>query len=251
MDKHRPGMIISRVFKLKKHRQRFDQRSRPTSYSFPATRGIVFCIHLRGSFWREIPPPDPQQPRIDDFYMNPRSFVHEDSCDKCVYDFQQPDQVKSLINKYEAGTFTRWKSFRSVGFQKKYIKASGSVYNIGEFSAEKLLQFGEEILAKLKTKGKTSRHFKTYYLPGIGICINLKNAKMQCYRGFQIGDSLEARSVFTKASGCTAKLNIGFWGVINSSTMKITRIVTELVYPDKGAHNYSLDEFSISASIQS
>ena len=95
--KHRPGMIFSRVFKLKKHFQRLEGGGRETTYSFSDTKGIVFSIHLRGSCWEKIPPPDSQQPLIDDYFMSPRSFVHEDSCNKCVYDFQKPEQVKSLI----------------------------------------------------------------------------------------------------------------------------------------------------------
>ena len=47
-DKHRPGIIMSRVFKLKKHRQQGEGKSRPTSYSFQETKGVVFLINLRG-----------------------------------------------------------------------------------------------------------------------------------------------------------------------------------------------------------
>ena len=100
----------------------------------------------------------------------------------------------------------------------------------------------------LKEKRNQGKKFKTLYFPGIGVCINLKNANMNCYRADHPGDSFDDRKFFTKSSECKATLGIGFWGVINVSIMQIKNILVELVFPDEDVHNHSLDEFSISAS---
>ena len=94
--------------------------------------------------------------------MSPRYYFREESCSKCVYDFHTPDQLKKIINTFEAGTFTRWKRFRSVGFEKKYDRASKSVYELDEFTARKLSEFGDDCLKRLQTGGKRSKHFKLY-----------------------------------------------------------------------------------------
>lgn len=127
-EKHRPGIILSRVFKLKKHRQwAEDGKTRITTYSFPEMKGIVYSIHLKGSHWgKRLPITVNEKPKIEAYYTNPLSFIQEESCSKCIYDFQGPGQLKSLINKFEAGTFSRWKRFRSVGFEKNEKHASKS-----------------------------------------------------------------------------------------------------------------------------
>ena len=43
-------------------------------------------------------------------------------------------------------------------------------------------------------------------------------------------------------------MNITFWGAVRVTDRKIKSIVVEMVYPADTVHNYSLDEFSISAS---
>ena len=244
--KHRPGITFSRGFKLRKHRQR-EGSSRVTTYSFDEMQGNVFVIHLKGSHWGSTTPPNSLEPEVPYFFQNPQYFIQDNDTNVCVYDYETPHKVAALINKYEAESFTKWKRFRGVGFDKGKSK-SKSAYNLSVFSADKLLYFGAELLTKLKTKGPINQHSKVLYFPGIGVCLKLKQASMACYRGFIGGHSLNERKMFTKASGCKALLNIVFWGVIDVPNMKITRIVTELVYPEKKAHNHSLDQFSISAT---
>ena len=49
-DKHRAGLVMSRVFRLKKHKQKRDDGcGRETTYSFQETVGVVFAAHLKGS----------------------------------------------------------------------------------------------------------------------------------------------------------------------------------------------------------
>ena len=86
-----------------------------------------------------------------------------------------------MTNKYEAGTFTRWKCFRGVGFEKKYSRSSKSIYDVAEYSVGKLSSYGNYLLDQIKAKGKQNSQFKTFYFSGVGICLNLKNARMSCY----------------------------------------------------------------------
>ena len=248
-DKHRPGLIISRVFKLKKHRQwTDDDETRETTYSFPGTVGIVFLAQLKGAFWGDVAPPVPQEIKLEDCYSNPRHFLLDKNNCRCVYDFKTPAQLQELINRFEAGTFSRWKRFRGVGFKKKYSRASKSIYDVAKYSAEKLSKYGNHLLEQVKSKGKRNPHFKTFYFPGVGVCVNLRNAKMACYRAFNAGCSIDNRKCFTKSSDCKAVLDIEFWAVIAIPVLKVESIVTEIIYPDKQVHNHSLDVFSISAS---
>ena len=179
--------------------------------------------------------------------MKPRYFYEEDNAHKCTYNYQNPEQIMDLINKYEAGTFTKWKRLRGVGFNRKYKRSAPSLYDVGEYTTANLVRFGDELLKKIKSEEKVHWRFKIYYLPTIGVCVNLKSATMICYRALQTGDS-KIRSVFTKSCGCPAVLEINFWGVINVSDMKTVSIVIELKYPGKETHNHPLDEFSVSAS---
>ena len=246
-DKHKPGIIISRVFEMKKHRQRV-QGKRIVTYSFSDTSsGIVFAVHLKGIYWATTPPPDMQEYQIPKHYMSPRFFVHDDNSTRCVYSFLKAEELKNTINKFEAGTFTKWKHFCGVGFEKKYAKAHTKITNYDEYTAEKLMRVGDALLIKFKDMERRNRKIKMYYFPGIGVCIKLKSARMICYRTRHSGDSVE-RKVFTKSSACKAILRIGYWGVLNPIKMKMYSLVTEIVYPGKDCHDHSLDEFSISAS---
>ena len=78
-EKYRPGLTISRVFKLKKHRRwgdgDGDDKIRETSDCFSETEGIVFLVQLKGAFWGNIPPPHHQKSVLDAYYPNPRHFV--------------------------------------------------------------------------------------------------------------------------------------------------------------------------------
>ena len=65
-EKHRPGLIISRAFKIRKHRQWLEGNVRETTYSFPGTEGIVFVVHLKGKYWGK---PLHMTPKIQT-YMN-------------------------------------------------------------------------------------------------------------------------------------------------------------------------------------
>ena len=49
-DKHKPVMVYSRVFQLKKHRQRIGNNRRETTYSYGETNGTVIAIHLKGAW---------------------------------------------------------------------------------------------------------------------------------------------------------------------------------------------------------
>ena len=119
---------------------------------------------------------------------------------------------KTLIKKYEAGNFTKWKRFRGVAFNKAKPESSNvkSIYDLGEYKVEKLMNFGAKVISNLKTKGKLNQRFKCYYFSGIGVCIKLKTASMICYRGAQAGDPVEERTKFTKSCDCKAVLKIGF-----------------------------------------
>ena len=70
---------------------------------------------------------------------------------------------------------------------------------------------------------------------------------MICERSKRPGDTAQ-RKLFTKSSGCTASLNITFWGLVNNETNTLETVLTELTFPNKSLHNHTLDEFSISAS---
>ena len=52
-EKHRAGLIITRVFGLKKHRQRAEENKRETTNSFlgAETDRVIFAIHMKGSYW--------------------------------------------------------------------------------------------------------------------------------------------------------------------------------------------------------
>ena len=106
-NKHRPGIILSRVFKLKKHRQRSEDNKRQTTYSFIGTKGLVFAVHFKGVFWGGIHPPDPQQRTTKEFFSNPNLFIQNQNSQRCIYDFREPKQVTEIINNYQAATFTR------------------------------------------------------------------------------------------------------------------------------------------------
>ena len=112
--------------------------------------------------------------------MKPRVFFEEDKGRRCIYNFRTPEKLVDLIHKYEAGTFTKWKRFRGVGFDKKYQRSSNSIYDVNEYSAPKLTTYGNELLEKIKSTGKINQRFKRYYFPGIGVCIKLKTARMIC-----------------------------------------------------------------------
>ena len=105
--KHRPSLVMARVLKLKKHRQRSDIVKREITYSFQKTSELVFVAHLKGSYWGKIPPPDQKEKDMEEHYSNQRVVLNEEHAIRCVYDFQTPTQVKDLINKYQAGTFAR------------------------------------------------------------------------------------------------------------------------------------------------
>ena len=49
-DKHRPGLMVSRVFGIRKHRQRCQGSRRETTFSFSETAGVVFAVHLKGTY---------------------------------------------------------------------------------------------------------------------------------------------------------------------------------------------------------
>ena len=81
---------------------------------------------------------------------------------------------------------------------------------MSEYTAEKLISYGESLLQQIKTKGKVNARFKSFYFPGVGVCINLNNARMLCYRAFNPGDTIDERKLFTKSSDCGAHLDIKF-----------------------------------------
>ena len=111
-DKHRAGIVMSRVFRLKKHRQKRDEGvGRETTYSFQETEGVVFAAHLKGSCWGEIPPPlpspDQEGRQLEEQFSNPRISSHEDKAFRCVYNYESPSQLREFISKYQTSTFTR------------------------------------------------------------------------------------------------------------------------------------------------
>ena len=93
-----------------------------------------------------------------------------------------------------------------------------------------------------------SKNSKMFYFSGIGLCVNLKNGRMLCYRGFRSDDNIESRRVFTKMTDCNAVLDIEFWGLVDISKLKIKSIAAEITFPKKETHKHSVDEFSISDS---
>ena len=204
-------------------------------------------MHLKGTHWAGTPPPDSQEVKAPNYYMKPLHFMHDDNSDRCVYNFLRAGELKNLINNFEAGTFTKWKGFRGIGFEKKYSRAHNRIQDPDKYTFDKLKIAGDALLARLKATEKGNRIIKMYYIPGIGVCFNIKRASMICYRTLQSGDSVDLRETFTKSCGCEAVLGIGYWGVVNSE-IKTESLVTEIVYPRENSHNHSLDEFSISAS---
>ena len=169
--------------------------------------------------------------------------MHENKSYKCVYDFRNPTQVQEIINKYQVGFFTRWKRFRGVGFEKKYLRSSEVIYDIAGYSTAKLISYGNDQLKTINSKSKVKRQFKTFYFSSIGLCVNLKNASKICHRANHPCHKLEDRILLTKSSNCESVPDIKFWGVINICSRSVEDIVIELDFPDKDTHNHSLDEF--------
>ena len=246
-SKFRPSLIISRVFLLKKHQQRNEDGWRTTTYSFAESSEYVIAVHLKGALWGEVSPPDQEKPKLEDYFGNPRYCKNEERQYRCVYEYQDPSQVMRLINNFEAGTFTKWKRFRGIGFGKKYIRTSKNIYDVSVYTATKLLNYGNGVIKRVKEQGKRNEQHKMFYFQGIGICMKLRTARMLCYRAFVGGDSIEDRRVFTKSTDCSSVLDIAFWGVVNRSKMTIDSLTMEILFLDKELHNHSLDEFSISA----
>ena len=123
-QKHKPALVMSRVFKLKKHQQRAESGGRITTYSFSEMSGEVIAAHLKGACWGEFFPPDEEKRKLQEYYSKPRYFKREEHECRCIYDFYSPSQVMKLINNFEAGTFSKWKRFRGIGFEKKYVRTS-------------------------------------------------------------------------------------------------------------------------------
>ena len=147
---------------INKHRQRLEDSGRGTTYSFSETDGIVFAIQLKGIYWAGIPPPDPQEHHAANYYMEPRHFVQNEDSYRCVYNFHKPGELKNIINKFESGTFTKWKRFRGIGFEKKYSRAHRTIHDCDEYTVEKLTSVGNAMLTKLKTIRKGNQRIKTY-----------------------------------------------------------------------------------------
>ena len=100
-DRHRPGIIISRVFEFKKHRQRVKgaPSRMETTYSFSDITGIIFAVQLKGVYWASTPPPDVQEYKVAKHYMTPLNFVQQDYSSRCVYNFLKPEELKNTIYK--------------------------------------------------------------------------------------------------------------------------------------------------------
>ena len=84
------------------------------------------------------------------------------------------------------------------------------VFDVNEYSRTKLTVYGNKILDEIKRKGKLNKKFKTFSYPGVGVCVKLKNANMNCYRANHPGESIKNRRVFTKSSDCKAVLGLEF-----------------------------------------
>ena len=213
-DKVKSALIMARVFNLKKHQQRSEDGRRRTICSHQETNGIVIAAHLKGAWWGGSCPPDDEERKPEKYHSQPRYFAYDAHWCRCVYDFHTPTQVRGLISNYESSTFTRWKRFRGVGFanngNKKADRSSKSIYDISEYTMTKLQRFGNNLLEGLKEKGIVNRLHRTFYYPGIGVCINLRNARMLCHRAFIAGHSINNRQFFTKSSDCESVLDIGF-----------------------------------------
>ena len=97
-------------------------------------------------------PPDDEKRQPEEYHSHPRYFGYDERFYRCVYDFQTPSKVSSLIHNFEAGTFTKWKRFRGVGFEKRKLsdRSSRSVYDINEYSASKLRSYGDSLLKHMK-----------------------------------------------------------------------------------------------------
>ena len=67
-----------------------------------------------------------------------------------------------LINNFEAGSFTKWKRFRGIGFEQKYVRSSKSIYDVNVYSAEKLLRLGKDLIGRIKEKGKSNEQHKMF-----------------------------------------------------------------------------------------
>ena len=65
-----------------------------------------------------------------------------------------PEQtiIQDIISQYEVGTFTKWKRFRGVGFEKKYSKSSDVVYNMSMYPVEKLVSYGNTLVVQMRDK---------------------------------------------------------------------------------------------------
>ena len=208
-DKHKAGCVVSRVFKLARHKKR-TMSGRQTTFSFSETLGLAYVVHLRGKCWGKIPPPDNVEGILQQYYSKPTHFVQEEKLISCVYDYQKAAHIQDVIYKYQAGSFTKWKRFRGVGFIKKYLRSSAAIYDINEYTSETLVNYGHNLLQQIMSKGKVNTQFKFFNFPSIGVCINLKNATMLCHRALSPGDNIDERKLFTKVSECGAVLGIKF-----------------------------------------
>ena len=125
-------------------------------------------------------------------------------------------------------------------------KEYNSVRSLESYSFEVLKQHGEKKLESLRKLGRTCETVM-YFYPGVGVCMRLRNCRMICGRATRPGDK-KKRKVFTKSSGCKAALYVTFWAVVETKSLQIERVVTELTFPLLNSHNHRLDVFSVSAS---
>ena len=79
--------------------------------------------------------------------------------------------------KFEAGTFTKWKRFCGIGFEKDKRKMKPEhhkkFYDCNIYTFEKLMKAGDVLLERLKAIEEGNRTIKS---------IHLKNASMNCNR---------------------------------------------------------------------
>ena len=127
-----------------------------------------------------------------------------------------------LINHFEAATFTKWKRFRGIGFDKKYARTSKSIYDVNVYTAAKLLNYGNSVIGRIKEQGKSNAQHKMFYFRGIGVCMKLRSARMLCYRAFSDGDTIEDRRFLQSAQIVPLSLILlsGVWSINQKCRLK-------------------------------
>ena len=222
-EKFKPGIIVARVFRIKARKKWVAAGRRAFRNEFIGEKHTVFLVYLKGAYWGSAAPPDTEGQPKPDLFRDAICYINEDNHDRCIYEFGKMADVLEVLYKFETKTYTKWKGFRGKGLLdlKKKNKSFEGIYSIEKYTFPALEQYGNDLLANLLESGRT-KDTVMYFYPGIGCCLRLRRCSMICERSKRPGDTAQ-RKLFTKSSGCTASLNITFWGLVNNETNTLPR----------------------------